>query len=610
MPNCSEIRSDIHPTVPLVHKGKDPIESSSAFDVPSFLQLNFPTSPNSEECVTHSISTPVGSPDFISCKSEEPSPRVPYLSSSDFPLREENKESLLIFQNPLYNFPQITMAAAGGGGGGFVGGGGGFIGGGGGGAPLGGAGGQGPAPPPRVFAKVAARYAPLVLPVPLHDLPENYIKNLPKFTGEGDLTATEHINFFDQFTDILGIEHEDVYSRLLVQTFEGQVRTWFRSLPAASILSYDALEDAFLRQWGERKDHLYYLTEFGSLRKKNSETVMEFIQRFNKLYNKIPAEVKPSQPAAKVTFAGAFEPDFALLLRERRGATLNRMQDDAVEIESNMMASGKLKAKLETGNREAKRFREQAGPSGSNRSTDDRVDDMARVIKELANKISRMELEQAKADSFPKKDFKRNPNPPNQQRQIKNEDQKIQAPLKNENFIGANDFQDFGDSDNDVANFGDDCTQPYLTREDYEKSLNTQQPSNKGEEGDHTDLCESQPETEMIMAEFQPKYNLRSKSKPTSTTQPKKILQRGQAYEPPSEETLLPNNKTKTVSAQESEVEKVETQAQGTEPVNKVTSSTRTMSDKVVQTKKSERKESEVSTKETDRVSGAFSFEK
>jgi hypothetical protein len=201
-----------------------------------------------------------------------------------------------------------------------------------------------------VFAKVAARYAPLVFPVPLHDLPENYIKNLPKFTGEGDLTTPEHINFFDQFADILAIEHEDVYSRLLVQTFEGQVRTWFQTLPAASILSYDALEDAFLKQWGERKDHLYYLTEFGSLRKKNSETVMEFIQRFNKLYNKILAEVKPSQPAAKVTFAGAFEPDFALLLRERRGATLNRMQDDVVEIDSNMMASSNLKAKLETRN--------------------------------------------------------------------------------------------------------------------------------------------------------------------------------------------------------------------------------------------------------------------
>jgi len=51
------------------------------------------------------------------------------------------------------------------------------------------------------------------------------MKKLSKFTREGDLTATEHINFFDQFADILGIEHEDVYSILLVHTFEGQVRT-------------------------------------------------------------------------------------------------------------------------------------------------------------------------------------------------------------------------------------------------------------------------------------------------------------------------------------------------------------------------------------------------
>ena len=92
-------------------------------------------------------------------------------------------------------------------------------------------------------------------------------------------------------------------------------------------------------------------------------------------------------------------------------------------------------------------------------------------------------------------------------------------------------------------------------------------------------------------------------------TQPKKILQRGQAYEPPSDETPLPNNKTRKVSTQESEVEKVGTQTQPTEPVNKATSSTRTMNDKSVQTNKSEKKNSEVSTGESDKVSGAFSFE-
>ena len=70
----------------------------------------------------------------------------------------------------------------------------------------GGGGGKPNPPPPGVFAKLAARYAPLVLPAQLHDLLDNYIKNLPKFTGEGDLTAAEHINFFDQFADICGIE--------------------------------------------------------------------------------------------------------------------------------------------------------------------------------------------------------------------------------------------------------------------------------------------------------------------------------------------------------------------------------------------------------------------
>jgi hypothetical protein len=176
-------------------------------------------------------------------------------------------------------------------------------GGGAGGNVAGGTGGAGhQVPLPRIFAKVATRYAPLFLPVPLHDLPENYMKKIPKFTGEGDLTAQEHINFFDQFVDILGLEHEDVYSRLLVQTFEWWVRIWFRGLAVGSLRSYDEIKSSFIRQWGERKDHVYYLTKFRALRKKNFESVLEFTQRFNKLYNKIPIEVKPSQPIAKVTF--------------------------------------------------------------------------------------------------------------------------------------------------------------------------------------------------------------------------------------------------------------------------------------------------------------------
>jgi hypothetical protein len=66
------------------------------------------------------------------------------------------------------------------------------------------------------------------------------------------------------------------------------------------------------------------------LRKKKSESLSEFIKIFTKTYNKIPIDVKPSQPAAKVTFVGAFVPKFSLLLRERRSRKLSLMKEDAI----------------------------------------------------------------------------------------------------------------------------------------------------------------------------------------------------------------------------------------------------------------------------------------
>jgi hypothetical protein len=45
-----------------------------------------------------------------------------------------------------------------------------------------------------------------------------------------------------------------------------------------------------------------------------------------------------------------------------------------------MMASGKLKAKTETGNKENRKFKEQGGSLGSGKSLGDRIEEMARVI--------------------------------------------------------------------------------------------------------------------------------------------------------------------------------------------------------------------------------------
>jgi hypothetical protein len=56
------------------------------------------------------------------------------------------------------------------------------------------------------------------------------------------------------------------------------------------------------------------------------------------MYNNIPHEIKPTDTFAKITYASAFDPDFFLLLRERRFASLAHMQDAVVEVESNIVA--------------------------------------------------------------------------------------------------------------------------------------------------------------------------------------------------------------------------------------------------------------------------------
>jgi hypothetical protein len=90
---------------------------------------------------------------------------------------------------------------------------------------------------------------------------------------------------------------------------------------------------------GDRKDFMYYITEFRSLKRKEGESVSDFSKRFNKMYNKIPAEIKPTKASAKITYDSAFDLNFCLLSRERRATSLAHMQDPALEVESNVLAA-------------------------------------------------------------------------------------------------------------------------------------------------------------------------------------------------------------------------------------------------------------------------------
>jgi hypothetical protein len=121
----------------------------------------------------------------------------------------------------------------------------------------------------RMDVIIASRYAPLVLPVFLHAFPTtDYMKYLPRYNGEGEIIVEEHMVAFYSFVDNFNIDYLDVWMRLFVQSLDGEVRKWFESLPPSSIEYIEVLDESFINQWGYRRDYLYYIIEFGALKRK------------------------------------------------------------------------------------------------------------------------------------------------------------------------------------------------------------------------------------------------------------------------------------------------------------------------------------------------------
>ena len=134
---------------------------------------------------------------------------------------------------------------------------------------------------------------------------------------------------------------------------------------------------------------MYYITEFGSLKRKNGESLTDFTKRFNKVYQKIPVEVNPPETTAMITFSNAFDAKFALWLRAAKPQTLAAMQEATIEVESNLLASNKLKVEEGRGGKDKKKIKEERKASSSKAfSAEEKLDEMSNLIKHLASKMS------------------------------------------------------------------------------------------------------------------------------------------------------------------------------------------------------------------------------
>jgi hypothetical protein len=69
---------------------------------------------------------------------------------------------------------------------------------------------------------------------------------------------------------------------------------------------------------------------------------MTFNGQFHKSYLEISEDVRPSNAVTLLIYAAAYDSQFSLFLREMHFPDLDAMFDDAMELESNMVASDML----------------------------------------------------------------------------------------------------------------------------------------------------------------------------------------------------------------------------------------------------------------------------
>jgi hypothetical protein len=257
---------------------------------------------------------------------------------------------------------------------------------------------------------------------------------------------------------------------------------------------------------------MYYITDFGALKRNNGESILDFTERFNKMYGRIPDEIKPTEASAKITYANAFDAELYLLLWERRYATLLSMQETSIEVESNILES----YWLETRSDKDKKKQREDSPAFSNPATSDpKLDEMTKTLKDITSEIAKIKWESKKPNRAFQGVGNRNPNPFRRlndapqimHREMRNfDDQRVVPPFQN------NKTEEM-DADSDVVNdvvvlFNEtDFYTSHLTWQDYEVAqLSNQFDVEIGEYG-------------VIQGKPQRKFDLRSrKNAPKSTT--------------------------------------------------------------------------------------------
>ena len=124
-----------------------------------------------------------------------------------------------------------------------------------------------PNPPPAWKTR-----SPLNLAPPLHDLPQDFEKMLPKFDPSENILVDDHLqSFYLAIEGLRAGEYEDVVCRLFPHTLKGAVASWYFALPANSTIDWDTFERIFRSKYVVQKNHAALMKGLCTLKKERKE---------------------------------------------------------------------------------------------------------------------------------------------------------------------------------------------------------------------------------------------------------------------------------------------------------------------------------------------------
>jgi hypothetical protein len=362
---------------------------------------------------------------------------------------------------------------------------------------------------------MAARYAPLVLVVPLHDMPQDYQTRLPQFDGTGPLNAQQHVDKMNDYFDLQEVDEDHIQMRLFAQSLTRDVKKWYKGLRVASVVNLTTFQRSFLDRWEVKKNPLQILSEYENIRRNQGEIVQDYYTCFNNLYNAIPADIKLPQGLALIKFPDGFDVDMSYQLRERNSTTLEDMQKSTISVEANLLAK-RAQQRMER----RVTIKEEPSTSSSNAKLDSLARAMERMMERLTIAERNPPRENQPAPQIRNPNFRRNPpqirkRDPRDQREQRGLDQQIKPPLQ-ENYAdeGEEVIEELEDTLINLMGIHDNEA-IFLTQEE-QFLLSQTELSEEAEETEHQAF-------ENAIMEVHRQYNLRSKN--TDENSPKKVTE-------------------------------------------------------------------------------------